>query len=40
VRLRRLELKKANLEEVFISLVGGDAAALRAEADELASVKG
>ncbi|MDX2117374.1 MAG: ATP-binding cassette domain-containing protein [Planctomycetota bacterium] len=40
VRLRRLELKKANLEEVFISLVGGDAAALRAEADELESVKG
>lgn len=40
VRLRRLELKRANLEEIFISLVGGDAAALRAEADELATAKG
>ncbi len=40
VRLRRLELKRANLEEIFISLVGGDAAALRAEADDLATAKG
>lgn len=32
--LRRMELKRANLEEIFIGLVGGDAAALRAEHDD------
>jgi ABC-2 type transport system ATP-binding protein len=34
--LRRLELARPNLEEIFIGLVGGDVAALRAEQEELA----
>lgn len=33
--VRRMELKRANLEEIFVGLVGGDAAALQAEHDEL-----
>jgi ABC-2 type transport system ATP-binding protein len=32
--LRRVELKRPNLEEIFINLVGGDAAALRAESED------
>lgn len=33
--LRRLELARPNLEEIFIGLVGGDVAALRAEQEDL-----
>lgn len=33
--VRRLELARPNLEEIFIGLVGGDVAALRAEQEEL-----
>lgn len=32
--VRRLELKRPSLEDIFIQLVGGDAAALRAEQEE------
>lgn len=32
--LRRIELKRASLDEIFIGLVGGDAAALRLDRDE------
>jgi ABC-2 type transport system ATP-binding protein len=32
--LRRIELKRPNLEEIFINLVGGDEAALRAERED------
>lgn len=36
--LRRIEVKRPNLEEIFINLVGGDAAALRAENDDINDV--
>jgi hypothetical protein len=33
VGMRRIELRRPNLEDIFIQIVGGDAAALRAELD-------
>lgn len=38
--LRRIELKRASLDEIFIGLVGGDAAALRAEQEDAAGGNG
>jgi ABC-type uncharacterized transport system ATPase subunit len=38
--LRRLELRRPNLEDIFIQLVGGDAAAIRAGLVDEASPEG
>jgi ABC-2 type transport system ATP-binding protein len=38
--VRRVELARPNLEEIFIGLVGGDAAALQAEREELEGASG
>lgn len=38
VRARRVELRRPNLEDIFISLVGGDAAALKAELEDMNGV--
>lgn len=38
--MRRLELRRPTLEDVFVKLVGGDAAALRHESEELMGARG